>query len=188
MLVCVLYIIYSCCVSFYCNIPRSTSAWIPPPPINKYTIYKECVSLALRDPLRDPKSRYSFHSNVHATLNLPNHSNYVPFESVKHRFHPFLADETWSFREHSHKHNCTRLIRGVSQNSHSYWPMACHRQPQKLFIRLMPKGFNILGSYCLFLYLSLSLSLFIISPTWYLKLAYGRVTVGGWFYLLISVN
>ena len=112
-----------------------------------------------------PKSRYSFHSNVHATLNLPNHYNYVPFESVKHRFHPFLADETWSFREHSHKHHCTRLIRGVSQNSHSYWPMACHCQPHKLFIRLMPKCFNILGSYCLFLYLSLSLSLFIISPT-----------------------
>ena len=80
-----------------------TSAWIPPPPppINKYTIHKECVSLALRDPeiytsffnslYFCPKSRYSFHSNVHATLNL---SNYVPFESVKHRFHPFLADET----------------------------------------------------------------------------------------------
>ena len=31
-----------------------------------------------------------------------------------------------------------------------------------LFIRLMPKGINILGSYCLFL--SLSLSIFLISP------------------------
>ena len=75
-------------------------AWVP-------VYISDCASLALPDGKMYtsffnslyfcPKSRYSFHSNVHATLNLPNLSNYVPFDSVKHRFHPFLADETLSF-------------------------------------------------------------------------------------------
>ena len=54
------------------------------------------------------KSRLSFHLNVHALLKLPNRSKYVPFDSVKHLFQPYLADQTWSFRKHKNKHNCTQ--------------------------------------------------------------------------------
>ena len=113
-----LVLIFSYC--HYLSIVPYTSAWISPLQSISIQYITECASLALRDPeiyteffnslYFCPKSCYSFHSNVHTTLNLPNLSNYVPFESVKHRFHPFLADETWSFREHSHKQNCTRLV------------------------------------------------------------------------------
>ena len=92
----------------------------PPPPSPVSTIYTvESVHLRFAIFTHNflthcfcQTSRYSFHLNVYAILKLPNLSNYVPFDSVKHLFPPYLADQTWSFRKHVFAHNCTEIYNG----------------------------------------------------------------------------
>ena len=52
----------------------------------------------------------SSHSIIHAILQLTNLSNYVPFDSVKHRFHPYLADETCTIWQSGNVQICTLYI------------------------------------------------------------------------------
>ena len=71
---------------------------LDPPPSGQYYIYSRvCIcDLPFHAHFSNTlylcqKSRYSFHLNVYAILK-PNLFNYVPFDSVKHLFQPYLAD------------------------------------------------------------------------------------------------